>query len=207
MAGVSTTAVITDGSHSGLQLHLQLHLQLQQQLHRQLRLQPQLQRPHPVLTAALRGQHSQQRLRPALTAQITRESTSSFTSEGATQNIGVTSVTATYACKYTYSLVQLLPMIRQQLRESVSFRGRAQGINFWQRYLVCFQSPYLVPCGSRTFVCEGVEEYLISYFYWRSLSSRELFIPGASGIVKRALPEVGSLPRRLVPELYGGFGS
>ena len=66
IAGVSTTAVITDGSHSNLRLHLQLHLQLQQQLHHQLRLQPQLQRPQPVLTAALSGQHLQQRLRPAL---------------------------------------------------------------------------------------------------------------------------------------------
>ena len=42
---------------------------------------------------------------------LPKESTTSFTSEGATQNIGVTSITATYARTYTYSLVQLLPMI------------------------------------------------------------------------------------------------
>ena len=56
---------------------------------------------------------------------LPRESTSSFTSEGGTQNIGVMSVTATYASIYTYLLVRLLPMIQQQLCGSVSFRGRA----------------------------------------------------------------------------------
>ena len=53
------------------------------------------------------------------------ESTGSFTSEGATQNIGVTSNRATYAGYYTYTLVRPLPKIRRAICESDSFRRRA----------------------------------------------------------------------------------
>ena len=56
---------------------------------------------------------------------LLKESASSFISEGGTQNIGVISVTATYASICTNSLVQPLPFIQQQLCESISFRGRA----------------------------------------------------------------------------------
>ena len=120
---------------------------------------------------------------PNTTFWLPRESTSSITSEGGTQILAK-----------LYQLGQLILAItpirwcglclrfNKQLCESVSFRGRAQGINFWQRYLVCFQSPYLVPCGSRTSVCEGVWEYLSSHSCW-SLNSGELFIPGASSRV------------------------
>ena len=57
---------------------------------------------------------------------LPKESVSSLTFEGATQDVGnFRSVTAIFAGIYTHSLVQLPPMIQHQLFESVSFRGRA----------------------------------------------------------------------------------
>ena len=79
-------------------------------------------RGRALLAQSLRAVTSMQichHLRPAAMANavvpntiylLLKESASSFISEGGTQNIGVISVTATYAI-YTYSLVQLLPMI------------------------------------------------------------------------------------------------
>ena len=88
---------------------------------------------------------------PNTTFWLPRESTSNITSEGGTQILAKLYQSGQLTLAITpIRWCGLCLRFNKQLCESVSFRGRAQGINFWQRYLVCFQSPYLVPCGSRT---------------------------------------------------------